>query len=35
MFNYFRQNNLSTECQTGFIPEDSCIAHLISITHEI
>ena len=26
MFNYFRQNNLFTECQPGFIPRDSCAA---------
>ena len=35
MFNYFRQNNLFTECQSGFIPGDSCVAQLLSITHEI
>ena len=35
MFNYFRQNNLFTECQPGFIPRDSCAAQLLSITHEI
>ena len=35
MFNHFRQNNLSTECQSGFIPGDSCVAQLLSITHEI
>ena len=35
MFNYFRQNNLFTECQSGFIPGDSCVAQLLSIPHEI
>ena len=34
IFNYFRQNNLFTECQSGFIPGDSCVAQLLSITHE-
>ena len=33
-FNYFRQNNLFTECQSGFIPGDSYVAQLLSITHE-
>ena len=35
VFNYFRQNNLFTECQFGFIPGDSCVAQLLSPTHEI
>ena len=35
MFNYFRQNNLFIECQSGFIPGDSCITQLLSIAHEI
>ena len=35
MFNYFRQNNLFTECQPEFIPAGSCVAQLLSITHEI
>ena len=35
VFNYFRQNNLFTECQFGFIPGDSCVAQLLSITNEI
>ena len=34
MFNYFGQNNLYTECQSGLIPGDSCVAQLLSITHE-
>ena len=33
--NYFRQNNLFTECQSGFTPEGSCVAQLLSITHKI
>ena len=35
LFNYFIQNKLFTNCQTGFIPDDSCVAQLLSITHEI
>ena len=35
MFNYFRQNNLFTEFQSGFIPRDSCASQILSITHEI
>ena len=35
MFNYFRQNNLFTECQSGLIPGDSCVVLLLSVTHEI
>ena len=29
------QNNLFTECQSGFIHGDSCVAQFLSITHEI
>ena len=29
------QNKLFTECQSDFIPGDSCVAQLLSITHEI
>ena len=35
LFNYFIQNKLFTECQSDFIPGDSCAAQLLSITHEI
>ena len=35
VFNYFRQNNLFTECQFDFIPGDSCVVQLLSITNEI
>ena len=35
MFNDFIQNKLFTECQSGFIPGDSCVAQLLSVTHEI
>ena len=35
LFNYFIQNKLFTECQPGFIPGDSCVAQLLSVTHEI
>ena len=34
LFNYFMQNKLFTECQSGFIPSDSCDAQLLSIIHE-
>ena len=29
------QNKLFTPCQSGFIPGDSCVSQLLSITHEI
>ena len=29
------QNKLFTHCQSGFIPGDSCVLQLLSITHEI
>ena len=35
LFNYFMQNKLFTECQSGFIPDDSCVTQLVSITLEI
>ena len=35
LFNYLMQNKLFTECQSGFIPGDSCVAQLLSITQEI
>ena len=35
MFNYFIENNLLSPHQSGFIPGDSCVQQLISITHEI
>ena len=35
LFNYFIENKLFTDCQTGFLPGDSCILQLFSITHEI
>ena len=31
----FLQNKLFTQCQCGFIPGDSCVSQLLSITHEI
>ena len=30
MFNVFRENNLFTKCQSGFIPGGSCVAQLLS-----
>ena len=35
LFSYFMQNKRFTECQSGFIPGDSCVAQLLLITHEI
>ena len=35
LFNYFKENNLFTPSQSGFLPGDSFIAHLLSIIHEI
>ena len=35
LFNFFLQNKLFTPCQSGFIPGDSCVSQLLSITHEI
>ena len=35
MFNYFIQNKLFNECQSGFIPGSSCVAQLPSVKHEI
>ena len=35
MFNYFKQNNIFTDCQSGFIPGDAYAAQLLSITLEI
>ena len=32
---YFIQNKLFTDCQSDFIPGDSCVAQLLSFTHEI
>ena len=35
LFNYFLEKKLFTECQSGFLPGDSCTSQLLSITHEI
>ena len=35
LFNHFLNNELFTPLQSGFLPGDSCIAQLLSITHEI
>ena len=35
LLNYFLENKLFTECQSGFLRCDSCISQLLSITHEI
>ena len=35
MFTYFIENNLISENQLGFKPDDSCVNQLLAITHEI
>ena len=35
VFKYFKENNLLSPHQSGFIPGDSCVQQLIAITHEI
>ena len=35
LYNYLMQNKLFAECQSGFIPGDSCVAQLLSIAYEI
>ena len=35
LFNYFIENNLLLSHQSGFIPGNSCVQQLISITREI
>ena len=35
LFKYFKENNLLSPHQSGFIPGDSCVQQLIVITHEI
>ena len=35
LFNFFVQNQLFIDCQSGFIPGDSCVLQLPSITQEI
>ena len=35
LFNFFLENNLITQKQSGFKPNDSCINQLLSITQEI
>ena len=35
MFRFFLDNKLISMNQSGFKPGDSCISHLLSITHEI
>ena len=32
---FFKENNLISKNQSGFLPGDSCINKLLSITHEI
>ena len=35
LFNFFLQSKLFTPCHSAFIPGDSCISQLLSITNEI
>ena len=35
LFNHFHKNQYLTECQSGFLPGDSCISQLVSIVHDI
>ena len=35
LFEYFIENDLTSQNQSGFKPGNSCINQLISITHEI
>ena len=35
LLNFFVQNQLFTDCQSGFIPGDSCVLQLLSITQDI
>ena len=35
MLNYFLENKLFNKCQSGFLPGDSCISQLLSITEKI
>ena len=35
LINYFMQNKFFTECHSGFIPAQSCVAQLLSVIHDI
>ena len=35
MFEFFTENELISQNQLGFKPEDSCISQLLCITHDI
>ena len=35
IYRYFEENNLFSNCQSGFREGDSCISQLLSITHDI
>ena len=35
LLNLFLQNKLFTPCQSDFVPCDSCVSQLLSITHKI
>ena len=35
LFNHFIPDKLFTECLSGFIPGDSCVAQHLSVTHKI
>ena len=34
LYNFFIQNKHFTECRPGFMPRNSCVTQLLSITHE-
>ena len=35
LFNYFLHNKLFTYSESGFLPEDSCVAQLLSTIHKM
>ena len=35
LLNFFKENNLFSPHQSDFIPDDSYVQHLISVTHEV
>ena len=35
LFEHLKTNDLLVNCQSGFLPGDSCISQLLSITHDI
>ena len=35
LFEHLKTNDILVNCQSGFLPGDSCISQLLSITHDI